>query len=77
MKLFSFSVFLILFLSNGICAEEGGSKQRKVLRTSQMILEEIQKSPDQKIPLIERETIVSANKLWIYPNEYYHAERGD
>ena len=51
MKLFLSSTILILLVSSVAWAQEDGNKQRKVLRTSQMILDEIQKSPDQKIPM--------------------------
>ena len=64
MKLFSLGIFLILFLSSGAWAEEDGSKQRKILRTSQMILEEIQKSPDQKIPM---SLISKAKAIIVFP----------
>ena len=64
MKLFSLGIFLILFLSSGAWAEEDGSKQRKILRTSQMILEEIQKSPDQKIPM---KLISKAKAIIVFP----------
>ena len=64
MKLFSLSVFLILLLSVGVYAEEDVSKQRKILRTSQMILEEIQKSPDQKIPM---KLISKAKAIIVFP----------
>ena len=64
MKLFSFSVFLILLLSEGVWAEEDVSKQRKILRTSQMILEEIQKAPDQKIPM---KLISKAKAIIVFP----------
>ena len=64
MKLFSFSIILVLFISGAAWAEEGGSKQRKILRTSQMILEEIQKSPDQKIPM---NLISKAKAIIVFP----------
>ena len=49
MKLISFCIIFVLFFVSGAWAD--GSKQRNMLRTSQMILEEIQKSPDQQIPM--------------------------
>ena len=49
MKLISFGIVFTLFLVSGAWAD--GSKQRKILRTSQLVLEEIQKSPDQQIPM--------------------------
>lgn len=64
MKLFSLSIIFILFISGGAWADEGGSKQRKILRTSQMILEEIQKSPDQQIPM---NLISKAKAIIVFP----------
>jgi len=49
MKLISFCIIFVLFFVSGAWAD--GSKQRNMLRTSQMVLEEIQKSPDQQIPM--------------------------
>jgi lipid-binding SYLF domain-containing protein len=49
MKLISFCIIFVLFFVSGAWAD--GSKQRNMLRISQMILEEIQKSPDQQIPM--------------------------
>ena len=49
MKLISFGIIFTLFFVSGAWGD--GSKQRKILRTSQLILEEIQKSPDQQIPM--------------------------
>jgi lipid-binding SYLF domain-containing protein len=49
MKLISFCIIFVLFFVSGAWADV--SKQRNMLRTSQMILEEIQKSPDQQIPM--------------------------
>ena len=49
MKLIYFCIIFVLFFVSGAWAD--GSKQRNMLRTSQMILEEIQKSPDQQIPM--------------------------
>ncbi|MBT5469474.1 MAG: lipid-binding SYLF domain-containing protein [Nitrospina sp.] len=64
MKVFSFGIIFILFISSGAWAEEDGSKQRKVLRTSQMILDEIQKSPDQQIPM---NLISKAKAIIVFP----------
>ena len=64
MKLFSFSIFFILLLSDPALAKEDGSKQRKILRTSQMIVEEIQGSPDKKIPM---NLISKAKAIIIFP----------
>jgi lipid-binding SYLF domain-containing protein len=64
MKLFSSSIILILLVSSAAWAQEDGNKQRKVLRTSQMILDEIQKSPDQKIPM---SLISKAKAIIVFP----------
>ena len=64
MKLFSSSIILILLVLNVAWAEGDGNKQRKVLRTSQMILDEIQKSPDQKIPM---SLISKAKAIIVFP----------
>jgi SH3 domain-containing YSC84-like protein 1 len=47
---------------NGAWAD--GNKQRKILRTSQLILEEIQKSPDQQIPM---NLISKAKAIIVFP----------
>jgi SH3 domain-containing YSC84-like protein 1 len=62
MKLISFGIIFSLFLVNGAWAD--GSKQRKILRTSQLILEEIQKSPDQQIPM---NLISKAKAIIVFP----------
>ena len=62
MKLISFGIIFTLFLVNGAWAD--GSKQRKMLRTSQLILEEIQKSPDQQIPM---NLISKAKAIIVFP----------
>ena len=62
MKLISFGIIFTLFLVNGAWAD--GSKQRKILRTSQLILEEIQKSPDQQIPM---NLISKAKAIIVFP----------
>ncbi len=64
MKVFSFGIIFILFISSGAWAEEDGSKQRKILRTSQMILDEIQRSPDQQIPM---NLISKAKAIIVFP----------
>jgi SH3 domain-containing YSC84-like protein 1 len=62
MKLISFGIVFTLFLVSGAFAD--GSKQRKILRTSQLVLEEIQKSPDQQIPM---NLISKAKAIIIFP----------
>ena len=62
MKLISFGIIFTLFLVTGAWAD--GSKQRKILRTSQLILEEIQKSPDQQIPM---NLISKAKAIIVFP----------
>jgi lipid-binding SYLF domain-containing protein len=62
MKLISFGIFFTLIFLSGAWAD--GSKQRKILRTSQLILEEIQKSPDQQIPM---NLISKAKAIIVFP----------
>ena len=62
MKIISFGIILTLFLVSGAWADV--SKQRKILRTSQLILEEIQKSPDQQIPM---NLISKAKAIIVFP----------
>jgi lipid-binding SYLF domain-containing protein len=62
MKIISYGIILTLFFASGAWAD--GSKQRKILRTSQMILEEIQKSPDQQIPM---NLISKAKAIIVFP----------
>ncbi|SVC10510.1 uncharacterized protein METZ01_LOCUS263364, partial [marine metagenome] len=51
MKTLSLSIVLTLFFTSTIWAQgPDGATQRKVLRTAQLVLEEIQNSPDRKIP---------------------------
>jgi SH3 domain-containing YSC84-like protein 1 len=51
MKTLSLSIFLtLLFASITWAQSPDGAQQRKLLRTGQLILEEIQNSPDSKIP---------------------------
>jgi SH3 domain-containing YSC84-like protein 1 len=65
MKTLSLSIALILFFTSTIWAQEsGGAKQRKILRTGQLILEEIQNSPDQKIP---SNLISKAKAIIVFP----------
>ena len=62
MKLIYFNIVFTLFLVSGAWAD--GSKQRKILRTSQFVLEEIQKSPDQQIPM---NLISKAKAIIVFP----------
>ena len=62
MKLISFGIVFTLFLVSGAWADV--SKQRKILRTSQLVLEEIQKSPDQQIPM---NLISKAKAIIVFP----------
>jgi SH3 domain-containing YSC84-like protein 1 len=62
MKLISFGIICTLFLVSGAWAD--GNKQRKILRSSQLILEEIQKSPDQQIPM---NLISKAKAIIVFP----------
>ena len=67
MKRFSLCMILMLLVSRGAWAEEDGSKQRKILRTSRMVLEEIQKSPDQNIPM---HLISKAKAIIVFPTMF-------
>ena len=62
MKLISFGIVFTLFLVSGAWAD--GSKQRKILRASHLVLEEIQKSPDQQIPM---NLISKAKAIIVFP----------
>ena len=62
MKLISFGIVFTLFLVSGAWADI--SKQRKILRTSQLVLEEIQKSPDQQIPM---NLVSKAKAIIVFP----------
>ena len=62
MRIISFGIIFTLFLVSGTWAD--GGKQRKILRTSQLILEEIQKSPDQQIPM---NLISKAKAIIVFP----------
>ena len=67
MKQISLSIILILLVSQGVWAEGDGDKQRKILRTSQMVLKEIQKSPDQNIPM---NLISKAKAIIVFPTMF-------
>jgi SH3 domain-containing YSC84-like protein 1 len=62
MKLISFGIVFTFFLVSGAWAD--GSKERKILRASQLVLEEIQKSPDQQIPM---NLISNAKAIIVFP----------
>ena len=62
MKLISFGIVFTLYLVSGAWADV--SKQRKILRTSQLVLEEIQKSPDQQIPM---NLVSKAKAIIVFP----------
>jgi SH3 domain-containing YSC84-like protein 1 len=62
MRIISFGIIFVLFLVGGAWADV--SKQRKILRTSQLILEEIQNSPDQQIPM---SLISKAKAIVVFP----------
>ena len=62
MRIISFGIIFTLFLVSGTWAD--GSKQRKILRTSQLILEEIQKSADHQIPM---NLISKAKAIIVFP----------
>ena len=64
---FSLCIILLLLVSSGAWAEKDGSKQRKILRTSQMVLDEIQKSPDQNIPM---NLISKAKAIIVFPTMF-------
>jgi len=67
MKQIFLSIILILLVSQGVWAEGDGNKQRKILRTSQMVLKEIQKSPDQNIPM---NLISKAKAIIVFPTMF-------
>ena len=51
MKSLTLSIIFSLFFASTVWAQNpDGAQQRKLLRTAQMVLEEIQNSPDHKIP---------------------------
>ncbi len=65
MKHIAISLFFTLFFTSTILAQTlDGAKQRKLLRTAQWVLEEIQNSPDQKIPFA---LISRAKAIIIFP----------
>ena len=67
MKQIFLSIILILLVSQGVWAEGDGDKQRKILRTAQMVLKEIQKSPDQNIPM---NLISKAKAIIVFPTMF-------
>jgi lipid-binding SYLF domain-containing protein len=65
MKSLSLSIVLTLFFTSTIWAQgPDGAKQRKLLRTAQLVLEEIQNSPDSKIP---GNLIAKAKAIIVFP----------
>ncbi len=65
MKSLSLSIILSLFFTSTLWAQApDGAKQRKLLRTAQWVLEEIQNSPDHKIP---RNLISQAKAIIVFP----------
>jgi SH3 domain-containing YSC84-like protein 1 len=65
MKNLSLSILLILFYTSIAWAQgPDGAKQRKLLRTGQLVLEEIQNSPDSKIP---GKLISKAKAIIVFP----------
>ena len=51
MKSLSVSIIFTLFFASAIWAQSpNGTDQRKLLRTGQLVLEEMQNSPDHNIP---------------------------
>ncbi len=65
MKSLSLSIILTLVFSSTIWAQDSdGAKQRKLLRTAQLVLEEIRDSPDHKIP---GKLISKAKAIIIFP----------
>ena len=67
MKQIFLSIILILLVSQGVWAEGDGNKQRKILRTSQMVLKAMQKSPDQNIPM---NLISKAKAIIVFPTMF-------
>ena len=67
MKQIFLSIILILLVSQGVWAEGDGDKRRKILRTAQMVLKEIQKSPDQNIPM---NLISKAKAIIVFPTMF-------
>ena len=65
MKSLSLSIVLTLFFTSTIWAQgPDGAKQRKLLRTAQLVLEEIRNSPDHKIPA---KLISKAKAIIVFP----------
>jgi lipid-binding SYLF domain-containing protein len=65
MKSLSLSIVLTLFLTSIPWAQSpDGAQQRKLLRTGQLVLEEIQNSPDSKIP---DSLIAKAKAIIVFP----------
>jgi len=65
MKSLSLSLVMSLFLSSTLWAQgPDGADQRKLLRTGQLVLEEIQNSPDRKIPTV---LISRAKAIIVFP----------
>ncbi len=65
MKSLCLSIILSLFFTSAVEAQSlDGAKQRKLLRTAQLVLEEIQNSPDHKIP---GKLISQAKAIVIFP----------
>jgi SH3 domain-containing YSC84-like protein 1 len=61
----TFSIILALFFTSPVWAQDlDGAKQRKLLRTGGMVLEEIQNSPDQNIPA---GLIAKAKAIIVFP----------
>ncbi len=59
------SIILILFFASPIWAQTpDGAKQRKLLRTAQLVLEESQNSPDSRIP---GKLIAKAKAILVFP----------
>jgi SH3 domain-containing YSC84-like protein 1 len=65
MKSFFLSIFLtLLFTTNAWSQNLDGAQQRKLLRTAQLVVEEIQNSPDHKIP---GNLIAKAKAIIVFP----------
>jgi SH3 domain-containing YSC84-like protein 1 len=65
MKSLSLSIFLtLLFTTNAWAQDLDGAQQRKLLRTAQLVVEEIQNSPDHKIP---GNLIAKAKAIIVFP----------
>ena len=65
MRNFSLSIFVTLYFASNIWAQGlDGAQQRKLLRTGQFVLEEIQNSPDHSIPA---KLISKAKAVIVFP----------